>query len=735
MKSRFFVFFSIVIVFIALAFLFFQNKADERFLKQLSLQKAEFKFNERDTLLKSFINKFDQTIIGINENKSFTDFVQNNNNIELINELFLSLIKSSPSIVQFRYINSTGDEIIRVDKKNQKSFIVPKDKLQNKKNRYYFKDIHNTKVNTIWHSKIDLNVEYGNIVRPIEPTLRIGTPVVIDGINHGVLIINIDINSFLDKLQTASIFNIYIIDKDGDFLVHFNDNYSWGKYLNSDMTSFTYFKNFSKELLLKDEIISEDFYARKTSFRNDDDLTMIIELKKSKILEQMKEKSKIRLYWMLLIILIIISLGYIFFKRRHIKLVVEYSEELSKQKQSIQNILDTQSSIVILTNGSYMHDCNKQFLNFFGYESLDSFKKEYDCICDFFESDEKYNYLQKTMDDIVWNDYILARENETFKTKMTDKNDNTHIFQVNAKVYDLNSKINEMVITFNDVTKLENLNDNLERIVDEKTMNLKALNETLEENIKIEVEKNREKDKQIASKEKLASMGEMIGNIAHQWRQPLSVISTAATGLQLQKEYDILSDEHFFKTCSMINENAQYLSQTINDFRDFIEGTSEIQEFDLTDTINSFLSLINHSVKETHIKLSLDLQDGIKTEGYPNELIQCMINIFNNSKDALSLIDQSNRYVFIKTHVKDNNIYIKIKDNGGGIPEDILPKIFDPYFTTKHKSQGTGLGLHMIYNLIVNSMNGNIEGYNTTYTFNDKSYNGAEFLITLPLHK
>ena len=733
MKSRFFLFFSIVIMFIALTYLVFQNKADEGLLKQLSLQKAEFKFNEKDKLLKAYINKFDQTIIGINENKSFIDFVQNNNNIELMNELFLSLIKSSPSIVQFRYINSFGDEIIRVDKKNQQSFIVAKDKLQNKKNRYYFKDIHNTKVNTIWHSKIDLNIEYGKIVRPIEPTLRVGTPVLIDGINHGILIINIGIKSFLDKLQTTSVFNIYIIDKDGNFLVHLNDKYSWGKYLNSDVTSFTYFNNFSKDLLLKDEIISEDFYAKKTSFKNDDHLIMIIELKKSKILEQMKEKSKIRLYWMLLIILIIISFGYIFFKRRHLKLVEEHSDELLKQKQSIQNILDTQTSIVILTNGSNIHDCNKQFLNFFGYEKLDDFAKEYDCICDFFESDEKHNYLQKYMDDIVWNEYILERKNEIFKVKITDKNQNKHIFQVNAESYDLNSDKNEMVITFNDVTKLENLNDNLERIVDEKTMNLKALNETLEENIKIEVEKNREKDKQIASKEKLASMGEMIGNIAHQWRQPLSVISTAATGLKLQKEYDILSDEEFFKTCGMINDNAQYLSQTINDFRDFIEGNSKIQEFKLKDTINSFLNLINHSVKDSHIKLDLDLQDDIKTEGYPNELIQCMINIFNNAKDALSSIDQNNRYVFIKTYKKDNIIYIKIKDNAGGIQDDILPKIFDPYFTTKHKSQGTGLGLHMIYNLIVNSMNGNIEGSNTTYTYNGKSYNGAQFVITLPI--
>ncbi len=242
----------------------------------------------------------------------------------------------------------------------------------------------------------------------------------------------------------------------------------------------------------------------------------------------------------------------------------------------------------------------------------------------------------------------------------------------------------------------------------------------------------KEKERMLLEQSKLASMGEMIGNIAHQWRQPLSVISTGATGLKIQKEFDNLNDEEFYHICDSINDNAQYLSKTIDDFRDFIKNDRKKVNFDLQDNINSFLSLVNGSVKNNDINIILINDKKIYIDGYPNELIQCYMNIYNNAKDVLKEMN-SKRYIFISTMVKNNNFIISIKDNGGGIPVDILPKIFEPYFTTKHKSQGTGLGLHISYNLIVDGMKGHIEAHNTTYTYEKVEYKGAEFLITLPL--
>ena len=237
---------------------------------------------------------------------------------------------------------------------------------------------------------------------------------------------------------------------------------------------------------------------------------------------------------------------------------------------------------------------------------------------------------------------------------------------------------------------------------------------------------------QLMESEKLASMGEMIGNIAHQWRQPLSVISTSATGMLLQKEHNILSDKQFQDNCEMINENAQYLSQTIDDFRNFIKGEHIKSVFLISNTIKVFSSLMAANIKGHHIDVIYDIDENIKVAGYENELIQCLVNIFNNAKDALIETNTKNKLLFITIkQINNTNISIKIKDNAGGIPLNILPKIFEPYFTTKHQSQGTGLGLHMTYNLIVDGMNGTIEVNNNSYEYKGDKYIGAEFIINL----
>ncbi|MEA3352720.1 MAG: ATP-binding protein [Campylobacterota bacterium] len=240
------------------------------------------------------------------------------------------------------------------------------------------------------------------------------------------------------------------------------------------------------------------------------------------------------------------------------------------------------------------------------------------------------------------------------------------------------------------------------------------------------------KNKILFEQSKHAAMGEMIGNIAHQWRQPLSVISTGATGLKLGKEYGEFSDEFFNDTCDAINNNAQYLSKTIDDFRDFIKGDRKKVIFDLNEDIASFLHLVEGSIKNNNINLIEDYEKPIQINSYPNELIQCFINIFNNSKDVLKDID-TDRYFFISTKTENKKAVITFKDNAGGIPQDVLPHIFEPYFTTKHKLQGTGLGLSMTYNLIVEGMDGTIEAANISYEYQQKNYKGAIFTIKLPL--
>ena len=238
---------------------------------------------------------------------------------------------------------------------------------------------------------------------------------------------------------------------------------------------------------------------------------------------------------------------------------------------------------------------------------------------------------------------------------------------------------------------------------------------------------------QLLQSERMASMGEMIGNIAHQWRQPLSVISTGVTGMQVQKEYGLLTDEIFNKTCDNINQNAQYLSKTIDDFKNFIKGDRIQQVFKVSDAVDSFLNLVEGTAKSEDVKFILNIENNMTINSYQNELQQCFINIFNNAKDALVQNNIKNKYIFISASTINNKAIFTIKDNANGISKDVLPKIFEPYFTTKHQSQGTGLGLHMTYSLIVDGMKGTIEANNIEYTHNEQDYKGAQFTLILPI--
>ncbi|MCK5111867.1 MAG: hybrid sensor histidine kinase/response regulator [Arcobacteraceae bacterium] len=273
----------------------------------------------------------------------------------------------------------------------------------------------------------------------------------------------------------------------------------------------------------------------------------------------------------------------------------------------------------------------------------------------------------------------------------------------------------------------------LEQKVKDKTKALESLNNNLEQKVKEEISKNKYKDNLLSQQSKMAAMGEMIGNIAHQWRQPLTAISAASSGMQVQKECGVLTDEEFIKNCDVINKNVNHLSKTIDDFRDFIKGDRKQKIFNLKENIDTFLSLVESLCKSYNIDVVLNLQEDIQIDGFYNELTQCFMNIFNNAKDALKETKNKERLLFISTRIEDQNVIIKIKDNAGGIPENIISRIFEPYFTTKHKSQGTGLGLHMTYSFIVDGMNGTIKVNNVEFQYKNKKYTGAEFKIILPM--
>ena len=249
-----------------------------------------------------------------------------------------------------------------------------------------------------------------------------------------------------------------------------------------------------------------------------------------------------------------------------------------------------------------------------------------------------------------------------------------------------------------------------------------------------DISREKEQNNILVQQSKMASMGEMMENIAHQWRQPLSTISTAASGIQLEKECGILEDDTLDKRLQGIVDNTAYLSHTIDDFRNFFKQSKVKEKFIVNDILIKVENIVNATFKNSGLVIykSYNLDINIYCVGFANELSQVLINILNNAKDILIDNNCENKNIKIILTSKDNNITIKIYDNAGGIPEDILPKIFDPYFTTKHKKQGTGIGLYMSSEIIHNHFNGYLRASNTEFQIDNIDYYGACFEICIP---
>ena len=244
--------------------------------------------------------------------------------------------------------------------------------------------------------------------------------------------------------------------------------------------------------------------------------------------------------------------------------------------------------------------------------------------------------------------------------------------------------------------------------------------------------KLKEKELMLIQQSKMAAMGEMLENIAHQWRQPLSLISSISTSLILHKEIKFLfSEEDEKKQLEKINETIQYLSTTIDDFRSFFKPDKEKSLFSLQDIYKKALLLVNEKFGVYNIEVIEDLKE-VNIYALKNEYIQVIINILNNAKDQLLKLENKRRLIFVSVIENSDNIILSIKDNANGVPLKIKDKIFEPYFTTKLDSKGTGIGLYMSHEMITKHMNGALILENEKFTFEGIKYKGANFKIIIP---
>ncbi|HHH19093.1 MAG TPA: HAMP domain-containing histidine kinase [Campylobacterales bacterium] len=355
-----------------------------------------------------------------------------------------------------------------------------------------------------------------------------------------------------------------------------------------------------------------------------------------------------------------------------------------EENEYIQFVLDSQKNILLLTDGHHLKMANRAMLDFFGHTTFEDFVKAHNCICDMFVQEE--GYLSKEINGKLWIQALIHDENTPNLAKIKDLKGRTHIFQIDVNEKEQDGNLYS--ITFTDITDIE------------------AYKKVLKDKIK----KIKEKQQILIQNSKMASMGEMIANIAHQWRQPLNSLSALHTVLMMDyEESGTLTVDQIteFKeeSCCYIHQ----MSNTIDDFRNFFSPNKEKESFVISEAIRESVKFVKDSYRDSKIEL-IDQTQTHETSitSYRNELMQVIMILLNNSRDAIVCKKVLNPQVIINLTEEENNITITVQDNGGGIDENIIDKVFEPYFTTKFQSDGTGVGLYMSKMIIEDSMGGKL---------------------------
>jgi signal transduction histidine kinase len=270
--------------------------------------------------------------------------------------------------------------------------------------------------------------------------------------------------------------------------------------------------------------------------------------------------------------------------------------------------------------------------------------------------------------------------------------------------------------------KNEELSQQHEEIL-AQTHELETINRHLEDRVVEELSKNRKKDMMMVQQSRQAAMGEMIGNIAHQWRQPLSAVAVIVQNIQESYSYNELTKENLNSKVVQCMQLIEYMSHTIDDFRNFFKPEKSITDFNLREAVEKSISFVKETLKANNINLEFHASEDIIVTGFPNEYSQVILNLINNAKDILLERKVKNPRIEITLFRKEERSYLYVADNGGGIAPDIKDKIFTPYFTTKEQGVGTGIGLYMSKTIIEKNMGGNL-------SFMDIE-GGTEFCVVL----
>ncbi len=479
------------------------------------------------------------------------------------------------------------------------------------------------------------------------------------------------------------------------YVANLNANKQYMNIIQSNIEKFIYINDYA---IVSDHLITR--YSIKDIFNEDMAYIIIFDDLKNidtKDIENIDIFIKILGFTLFALFAIIIISAYFYNKSKYAqkleKTVEERTKEIVQLKDYQRVLFDKNPNIVFIRDKNHgLLDANYSFFKLFpNYSTIEELNQHDECLCNYTINIDDSTYINPNEE---WDLQVT----QTNRKLCINKDGVISHFKLESEKLPHHKYNDVFLITLADITEL------------------------------INTQKNLETNKEILfHQSKMAAMGDMIGNIAHQWRQPLSVISTLVSGIKLKLELNGLEYDDLFKDIDVTMHTTQHLSTTIDDFKDFIKQKDVAENIIVQEKILDVLNILDASLNNNFIELITELNMQTPIESYlsSGQLSQVLMNLINNSKDALKEKNQNPKWIKVRCYKEDSYCIITVEDNGGGIAEDVIDHIYEPYFTTKHQSQGTGLGLNMSYKIVTETLNGEISANNTP--------EGVIFIIKLPL--
>jgi PAS domain S-box-containing protein len=657
--------------------------------KITALDNAEKKVFEREDFFNGFLQSMKMGSYALESSSVFKEFLKNDNEEtrKNLNQLLFTFGKFHQDISQLRYVDRNGMEVIRVQRDTNNTFtFIPDDKMQDKSHRYYYLDAKSKKPGEVYFSAFDLNIEYKNVEIPFKPTVRAIIRIENQGDFDGLLILNYSMTHFLKKFVNSPLYDVILADENGYTLFHYNKENSWGAYKKEKYTIKNDFPDEYQHILTNNFLRTDKFVSKKLDLDLHNNLYLILQFKKT--LYDLEKQKNLKRDIILSAIVLLFSGISIFFIIRVFKDIFLNYNEIKKLNEKLKEQAYTISEHSIYSQTdlkgiiTYASDA---FCELSGYSKDELIGHAHNIVRHPDMPSSTYKEIWKKLkNEESWDGEILNK-----------KKDGTPywVYSMIAPNYDNNKLIGYISTRVNITSQKE----------------IEVQNELLKE------------------QEKLALLGEMFGNIVHQWKQPLSVISAATNGMKVKSQLGKLDESAVDQYADSVERSIQYLTETIDTFKDYVQGKKEFKNYPIQHEIEKVITIMQPMIKAHNITFisNLDKIEYVYVDSVTNELAQVLMVLFSNAKDIFEERDTQEPWIKLELLKHEDKVVLSVEDNAGGVPDNVLPQLFKKYFTTKDDNKGTGLGLYMSKEIIEESLHGKLYVKNTE--------NGAKFFIELPL--